>query len=430
MRLFRCPRAWLGLMFLLLGVSSLALLPTFQTAAFASPPQVQDSATAGRVTAPSAPPDSYVVQSGDTLSEIAQQFNTTVAALKQLNGLKSDTITVGQKLLIPPGTGSNAPSAPAAGASYIIQPGDTLNRIALRYGTTTRALKDLNGIPNPNLITVGQAIALPASATLARPGLTVNPQTTRQGGTLLVQVSRPDVVSVSGAWGAEKVPFYQSAGYFYGMVGVSRCAKLGGTALKLTETLLDRSTVTETITVTVAATAFPVQAINLPPEKGGLLDATLESRENAQLNAVVAQYTPTRLWSGAFRQPLVGPVSSGFGDRRSYNGGPIGTCGHEGIDFSVPGGTPIYSDARGRVVFTGLTQVRGNMVVVDHGLGIFSAYYHQTEINVQVGQMVEPGDLIGKVGTTGLSTGTHLHWSLFVNGEYVDPMEWTKRVLP
>ena len=108
----------------------------------------------------------------------------------------------------------------------------------------------------------------------------------------------------------------------------------------------------------------------------------------------------------------------------------MGACGHEGIDFAVDAGTPIYSDARGRVVFAGLTQVRGNMVVVDHGLGVFTAYYHQSQMAVQPGQMVEAGDLIGRVGTTGLSTGNHLHWSLFVHGDYVDPMEWTRRVLP
>jgi murein DD-endopeptidase MepM/ murein hydrolase activator NlpD len=100
------------------------------------------------------------------------------------------------------------------------------------------------------------------------------------------------------------------------------------------------------------------------------------------------------------------------------------------MDFSMPEGSPIYAPARGRVVFTGLTQVRGNLTVIDHGLGVFSAYFHQTEILVKVGQMVEPGMLIGKVGTTGLSTGPHLHWSMWVDGEYVDPLEWTRRVFP
>jgi murein DD-endopeptidase MepM/ murein hydrolase activator NlpD len=127
---------------------------------------------------------------------------------------------------------------------------------------------------------------------------------------------------------------------------------------------------------------------------------------------------------------LYGNITEFFGTRRSYNGGPVGACGHEGTDFGVPGGTPIFAPARGRVVFAGLTQVRGNLTVIDHGLGVFSAYYHQSAIDVQAGQMVEPGQLIGKVGTTGLSTGNHLHWSMWANGEYVDPLEWTRRVLP
>ncbi len=373
----------------------------------------------------SSAPETYIVQSGDTLFSIATRYHTTVAAIKELNGLKNDTILVGQRLFIPDST----TSPPAAASAYIVEPGDTVYRIALRFGTTARALQDLNGIPNPNLIAVGQALAIPSSAALVKPGLTLDPPTAQQGGTLLIRLARPELASVTGAWGSEKFTFTRGEGYWYALVGVSRCAKLGTHALQLTTAEAD-VTHTETLSFTVAATAFPVQNIVLPPGKSDLLEPTLVTRESEQLAALVAPRTPARLWSGAFRQPITGTVSANFGGRRSYNGGPVGACGHEGLDLAVPAGTPIYSDARGRVVFADLTQVRGNMTVIDHGLGIYSAYYHQSEIDVKVGQMVGPGDLIGKVGTTGLSTGNHLHWSLFVNGEYVDPMEWTRRVMP
>ena len=93
-------------------------------------------------------------------------------------------------------------------------------------------------------------------------------------------------------------------------------------------------------------------------------------------------------------------------------------------------GDPVFAAARGRVVFAALTQVRGNLIVIDHGLGVFSAYYHLSEINTPAGQAVNAGALIGKAGSTGLSNGPHLHWSMWVNGEYVDPMEWTRRAIP
>lgn len=380
---------------------------------------------------PSGAPESYIVQPGDTLYAIALRYETTVATLKKLNGLTSDIIAVGQKLILT-ADGTTPASAPARAAarSYIVQPGDSLYRIALEFGTTMQALVDLNGIANRNLIAVGEALAIPNSTTLTKPGLTIDPPTARQGGTLLIQVTRPDLASVTGTFGGDSIQFTRGAGYFYSLVGVSRCAKLGTANLRLSETDSAGQTTSETAAITIAPTAFQVQSIVLPPGKGDLLDPALVKREADQLAAIVGQQTPTRLWNGVFRQPLFGLVSSTFGVRRSYNGGPVGACGHEGIDFAVDAGTPIYSDARGRVVFAGLTQVRGNMVVVDHGLGVFSAYYHQSQMAVQPGQMVEAGDLIGKVGTTGLSTGNHLHWSLFVHGDYVDPLEWTRRVLP
>ncbi len=380
-------------------------------------------------------PGTYIVQSGDTLTSIATQFHTTVAILKQLNNLgNSDAIRVGQKLIVPGAAGDPPASAPAAAAtsnlSYVVQDGDSLYRIALRYGVTVRALENLNGIPNPNLITVGQALAIPGSNTVVKPDLIIDPPAAHQGDTVMIQVTRPDVAQVAGTFNGHAIPFTRAAGYYYALVGISRCAKAGNVALNVTLTDASGQTSKESATVNVAGTSFPVTKITLPPGKGDLLAPDLVNREAVQLAGYVDRYTTTRLWDGVFRQPLVGIVSAPYGQRRSYNGGPVGACGHEGLDLATAQGTPIHAAAQGRVVFAGLTQVRGNMTVIDHGLGVFTAYYHQSEIDVKVGQMVEPGQVIGKVGTTGLSTGPHLHWSLWVNGEYVDPLQWTQKVIP
>ncbi|MBI5034596.1 MAG: LysM peptidoglycan-binding domain-containing protein [Chloroflexi bacterium] len=378
-------------------------------------------------------PSVYVVQAGDTLFSIALRYNTTVLALKQLNKLgTSDLITVGQKLSV---SSTASPATPAnsvsASSSYTIQSGDTLYGIAMRYGTTMEAIKNLNGIVNPNLISVGQAIAVPNSISVTKPGLIVDPPVVRQGGTLMIQVARPNLASVNGTFNGKPINFTRATGFWYALVGISRCAKLGAVPLAVTATDDAGKPSNDTTSVTIASTAYLVDAITLPPSKVTILqDTALINREAAQLATIVNKYSPTRLWSGAFRQPLYGTISEFFGTRRSYNGGPVGACGHEGTDFAMPGGTPIYAPARGRVVFAGLTQVRGNMIVIDHGVGVFSAYYHLSAIDTQAGQMVDPGMLIGKVGTTGLSTGNHLHWSMWANGEYVDPMEWTRRIVP
>jgi murein DD-endopeptidase MepM/ murein hydrolase activator NlpD len=378
-------------------------------------------------------PRVYVVQAGDTLFSIALRYNTTVLALKQLNKLgNSDIITVGQRLIVSSTTTPATPadSAPAS-SSYTIQSGDTLYGIALRYGTTMDALKDLNGIANPNLISVGQAIAVPTSVSVAKPGLIVDPPVVRQGGTFMIKVVRPNLAWVTGTFNGKPINFTRATGFWYALVGISRCAKLGAVSLAVTATDDTGKPSNETTNVTIASTAFLVDAITLPPSKVTILqDTALINREAAQLATIVTKYSATRLWSGAFRQPLYGTISEFFGTRRSYNGGPVGACGHEGTDFAMSGGTPVYAPARGQVVFASSTQVRGNMVVIDHGVGVFSAYYHLSAIDAQAGQMVTPGALIGKVGTTGLSTGNHLHWSMWANGEYVDPMEWTRRVFP
>ena len=147
--------------------------------------------------------------------------------------------------------------------------------------------------------------------------------------------------------------------------------------------------------------------------------------ERERLQQIWGQVTSEPLWTSAFTLPLQNyvEISSHYGARRSVNGGPYDTY-HEGTDFSAYGGTPVYAPASGRVVLAEPLIVRGDAVILDHGLGIHSGYYHLSSINVHSGDEVLAGDLLGEVGTTGRSTGNHLHWDLLIGTTWVDAEEW------
>ena len=181
--------------------------------------------------------------------------------------------------------------------------------------------------------------------------------------------------------------------------------------------------------LTVSTTQFTEDAVEIPDDLLWLLGPDVQGAEASQLAQMYGLVTPRALWSGLFDQPVQGEITTQFGEARSYNGGPI-VGHHSGTDIAVPAGTPIPACASGRVAFAGPLQVRGNFTAIDHGLGVYSGYAHQAEIDVQAGQLVQRGDIIGKVGTTGLSTGPHLHWECAVNGMNVDALRWTSVLMP
>jgi murein DD-endopeptidase MepM/ murein hydrolase activator NlpD len=122
-------------------------------------------------------------------------------------------------------------------------------------------------------------------------------------------------------------------------------------------------------------------------------------------------------------------VTSPFGAGRAYNDEPPYVV-HGGVDFAAEAGTPIYAPAPGRVVLVQAMEFRGNAVVLDHGVGVFTLYAHMSAFRVQVGQVVATGDVLGLVGSTGNATGPHLHWEVHVAGTYVEPQEWLARAFP
>ena len=120
-----------------------------------------------------------------------------------------------------------------------------------------------------------------------------------------------------------------------------------------------------------------------------------------------------------FDKPVDGALSSPFGLRRFFNGEERNP--HSGLDFAVPAGTPVKSPAAGKVILTGNYFFNGNTVFVDHGQGLISMFCHLSQIGVKVGDELPRGAVLGKVGSTGRSTGPHLHWNISLNDTRVDP---------
>ncbi len=176
--------------------------------------------------------------------------------------------------------------------------------------------------------------------------------------------------------------------------------------------------------INVVAMGYPVENIDLPPESTALLTPELVQEEQNTRASVFALFTPQKLWVGPFIIPVNAAVVSPYGIGRSYNGGPV-SGHHTGVDLAGEEGDWVAAANSGRVAFAGATPLRGNGVIIDHGAGVFSGYYHLSAIAVQEGQMVNKGDLIGAVGSTGMVTGPHLHWEIVVRGLVIDPIPWT-----
>jgi murein DD-endopeptidase MepM/ murein hydrolase activator NlpD len=377
---------------------------------------------------PSAP-ISYTVQPGDTLAIISRRYNVTVETLAQLNHLANpNLIYVGQALLVPAIGGA---ASPLGGAVYVVQVGDTMARIAARYGTSVWAVAQANAIGNPSLIYVGQRLLIPAgeqTSSLPLPFLDLQlvPVVAAQGQTVQLVVETDGEVDLDGVYDGRALFFVGAAGQYRTLIGIRAMAAPGMYALDLKAVQGERE-VTVRSMIQVVESDFGVQYIAIPSEKMALLDPELVATEAERVWNVTTQATLPGQWQGAFAMPLAGDpaITAPFGIRRSYSGGPASSY-HGGVDYAVPEGTPIYCPAPGTVVLAEALQVRGGAVIVDHGRGVMSAYWHLSEIKVAVGQRVERGDVLGEVGTTGLSTGAHLHWELRVMGIQVDPLQWVR----
>jgi len=158
--------------------------------------------------------------------------------------------------------------------------------------------------------------------------------------------------------------------------------------------------------------------------EGRELEVEVLNEANEMMNE-----TPMPFWQESFLLPISGKVTSGFGSLRRYAmGGHINF--HNGEDIAAPTGTPIHATNDGIVLIADFFPIKGGFTVINHGAGLYSSYLHQSSISVQVNQKVKRGDVIGAVGSTGLSTGPHLHWEMRLRSNATNPLSWVGKVLP
>jgi murein DD-endopeptidase MepM/ murein hydrolase activator NlpD len=151
----------------------------------------------------------------------------------------------------------------------------------------------------------------------------------------------------------------------------------------------------------------------------------LRRQNHDKFRQICSQSNPQPLWSGAFMR-FYGKPMARFGDRRTYvyQGKDVDQQVHLGEDLASLVQSPVKAGNDGVVVLAEPLGIYGQTVILDHGLGVFSSYSHMSQIDVKVGDKVEKGGILGKTGTTGLAGGDHLHFSILLQGEFVDPLEW------
>jgi murein DD-endopeptidase MepM/ murein hydrolase activator NlpD len=228
---------------------------------------------------------------------------------------------------------------------------------------------------------------------------------------------------VEGKLGDRPIRFFRDGDQYAALAGIDVEAKPGKVPWRVV--VVDALGVSRERTgeIVVKSRQFPVQRLTLPTPMVDL-DPEAERRaasEAARLRALYQTVSAERLWHGPFAPPVAGQdPGQGFGARRIINGKP--RMPHSGVDFGAERGTPVVATNRGRVALVGDFFFAGRLVVLDHGLGLYTLYFHLDRIDVPEGAMVERGEQIGVVGATGRATGPHLHWAAQLGASRVDAL--------
>lgn len=416
----------------------------------------------------------YIVQEGDTLWSIATRFGVSLEELQQANNITDPSkVGIGARLLIP-GLQSVGGELDTITVSY----GETLRGLSRRYGISEQVLAQLNRIISPSEVYAGVTFVvskkevavgieispvgsnqslletavlsgespwkiaiennlsntwslIPTPFADAVTKVEVEPLLMTQGGTEAIKVYAPRGVTLRGSLADRALNFFPQEGGYVALQGIHAMLPPGLYPLELEGELPDGMRFSFSQNVLIRDANFPYDpSLQVDP---ATIDPAVTVPEQELWESLGKPVTTVKLWEGVFASPVPADFkdcwTSFFGTRRSYNGGTYDNF-HSGLDFCGRTGTELYAVAPGKVVYVDTLVVRGGVVVIDHGWGVYTAYDHLSEYRVQVNDLVQPGQVIGLGGSTGRSTGPHLHWEVWVGGVQVNPVDWLARAYP
>ena len=250
-----------------------------------------------------------------------------------------------------------------------------------------------------------------------------------QGDIVELRIPGIGLSSVEGRMGKAMVPFFPNgSGDYTAFAGVDLEAKPGLVAVIVKGTTTTGIQRDSQISLLIKPKAFKRESFSVAPEFDQLSPEVLERIRKDQDEFARAFMTsaPDRLWRGPFVLPVSSEVSSPFGYRRVINGSP--RAPHTGVDLRAALGSEVVAANHGRVVLLGDFFFSGNSLVLDHGAGLYTMYFHLSAFKVEMGAAVRKGDVIALSGMTGRVTGPHLHWGARINGARVDPFELVNKL--
>ena len=424
---------------------------------------------------------SYIVQVGDTLYSIAQRFGLTMEDLIDANGIADPNQVYVGTVLVLPGVDWVAGQLDVVNVSL----GESYLGVRRQYQLDDVTLMRLSGLTSPSQLSVGYPALLPieqgayqnagrimvgerslletaagnglnpwvaaaanqldspwgvvSGDVLLAPGksgggpnglpspinsVRVTKGNFVQGKTTVIEIdSDGQTLTLSGELISHPLGFAQKEdGTYLVLQGVHVMTPPGYYPVILSGVLPGGELFQFDQMIEVVAGGYGQESITVDP---AFLDPAAGEIEAELIKSFTSQFAPQKMWDQVFSAPTIfgDAITSYFGTRRSFNRSPYDYY-HSGTDFGGGAGIEITAPAPGEVVYAGTLEIHGNATIIDHGWGVYTGYWHQAELKVQVGDMVSTGQLIGIVGNTGRSSGAHLHWELWVGGVEVEPLDW------